>query len=763
MITNTKMLTLRSLAIGSFGLSLVSSIYAQEKAQVVNKVKDIRDTVIDKPIQPPVLDGLTIAALYQLWTGKRVIVSNAAREKVITFNQQPPMTFREAAELLEKTMLLEGLVFVASGDNLVKLMLSQDVPKTGATVISDEALLPKGDQVVTYVMKLDNISPDEALRTFSSVVKQLHPHGSIVSQPNTNALVITENTALIRTLIKLKASIDIPQTGVSRKMIQLEHADAEQIAESIKLIVDSQIQQNSVLAPSGRGGGAQGGKGNVQGVTGGAQPKVGSALVAGKVSTINVIPDTRTNRIFVMGRPIDILFAEALVKDFDQPAAQRNFSKFVLKYVPVGEFLTIAQNGIERIQGGDSPGGRANNNQRNNTTPQNNGRNGSNGSNLAETGRSEVPQSVLTGKTLLVADSTNNTLLVQGPPQSMEIVKNLVSQMDIPSKQVQITAIFGRYTMDGEKSFGVDWLATYKSAGKGSFGAQNRTGFPLVVDPATMTNPDIFTNAAAAIPGLSLYGQIGNNFFPYIRALQATGKFKLLARPTIFTTNNRRATLSSGQRIAVPTNTLTSGQGNGSTSQNTNIEFRDVLLNLEVIPLVNSNDEVTLQISFLNDNVVGSQTINGNAIPTIGTEEIQTTVRVPNNGTIVLGGLITERETKNKTGIPILSSIPGIGTIFSSETKETLREELVIFIQPRIIDGPAALADLQKYNATQSQVTRDMQRDNSLLPPKDYLDPKQLEEHRAYQRKTQQNPIQQPVQNPSSKTTPRNRFRGERR
>jgi len=747
------------------GVSLMMTSFAQEKpaqpAAPAAVAKALGDRVIKKKIEQPAMNGTVIAELYSNWTGKRVIVSNAAQAKIVAFVQNAPLTYAEAAKLLEKTIGLEGLIFVPSGPNEVKLLLSQESPKEGIPVVNDEALLPEGDQVVTFVMKFDHISPDEALRTFLSVVKHLNPHGSIVSQPNTNSLVITEKTALLRTLLKLKGHIDIPQTGVSRKMVQLNHADAEQISESIKGIVDAQIQQNTVLAaPGGRpapqGGLRQGG--NNTRITNNNQQR------GNKISTINVIPDTRTNRIFLMGRPIDILFAEELIKDFDQPAALRNFGRFQLKYVPVAEFLTIAQDGIQRIQGngGRSNGRGAGGGGRNPNLPQQGGRGGNNGQ-LAESERSEVPSSVLIGKTLLVADSTNNTLLVQGPPQSMEVVQNLVKQMDIPSKQVQITAVFGRYTMDGDKSFGVDWLSSYRSDGQNGFAAGNNTGFPRVVDPSSLTNPDIFSNAAAAVPGLSFYGQIGNHFFPYLRALQSSGKFKLLARPTVFTTNNRRATLSSGQRIAVPTNTLTSGQGDNSVTQNTNIEFRDVLLNLEVIPLVNSKDEVTLKIKFLNDNVVGSQTIDGNAIPTIGTEELQTTVKVPNNGTIVLGGLITERLRKNKTGVPILSSIPGIGKIFSSETKETLREELVIFIQPRIVDGPAALADLQQFNRSQSELTRDIQDGFGVLPPKTIQDMKQFDEPRAYKLPTKQNPVKVPQKAERVKQSPRSRYRSERR
>ena len=200
--------------------------------------------------------------------------------------------------------------------------------------------------------------------------------------------------------------------------------------------------------------------------------------------------------------------------------------------------------------------------------------------------------------------------------------------------------------------------------------------------------------------------------------MEATGKFHLLARPTVFTTNNRKAKLSSGQEIAVPTDTFTQGGSGSNSSQSTNIAYKDVLLELEVIPLVNSEDEVTLQIYFTNNNIVGSTNIDGNEIPTIGQEMITTTVTVPNGETIVLGGLITERDENSQSGIPVLSRIPGLGRLFSTTRTESVREELVIFITPRIVNGKVQLMELQELNAQKSHLVRDIQSEG-VLPMRD--------------------------------------------
>ena len=150
--------------------------------------------------------------------------------------------------------------------------------------------------------------------------------------------------------------------------------------------------------------------------------------------------------------------------------------------------------------------------------------------------------------------------------------------------------------------------------------------------------------------------------------------------------------ISSGQKIAVPTNSYQSG-GNVGASQSTNIEYRDVVLKLEVIPLINSENEVTLQISQINDKVVGTQVIDSNTLPIIGTEEILTTVTATNGQTVVLGGLITERTERTVNGVPILIQIPIIKHLFGTTKDQVKREELLIFIQPKILDTVDQLVD----------------------------------------------------------------------
>ena len=259
-----------------------------------------------------------------------------------------------------------------------------------------------------------------------------------------------------------------------------------------------------------------------------------------------------------------------------------------------------------------------------------------------------------------------------------------------------ISTVFGQLSLGKSTSTGVDWIRAFRGNDNGGIGFSNLgANGATSSDPTSLTDP-ITGTVAGSFPnqtGLSLYGKIGNSLAGYVNLLSANSDFTVLSRPSIFTANNRKGTISSGRRIAIPTNSNQFSGGGVST----NIEYRDVVLKLEVIPLVNSDDEITLQIALLSDDIIGQSEPIGEigSVPIIGTRELLTTVTVPNNQTIVLGGLITSNDKESVTGIPILSDIPGLGRLFSTKTKGIDRDELMIFIQPSIVNNDKSLNSVQ--------------------------------------------------------------------
>jgi type II secretory pathway component GspD/PulD (secretin) len=156
----------------------------------------------------------------------------------------------------------------------------------------------------------------------------------------------------------------------------------------------------------------------------------------------------------------------------------------------------------------------------------------------------------------------------------------------------------------------------------------------------------------------------------------------------VFTSNNKKAIIASGTEIPVPVSTLTNasstGINNNVAAVASNIQFKKVALQLEVVPLINSEKEVSLDILQKLDSLAGNTVVDGNSIPNIATRYIRTTVSAPNGATIVLGGLITDNKQKNINGIPILDRIPLIGPLFRNTTNSHTRTELIILMRPEV-------------------------------------------------------------------------------
>ena len=136
----------------------------------------------------------------------------------------------------------------------------------------------------------------------------------------------------------------------------------------------------------------------------------------------------------------------------------------------------------------------------------------------------------------------------------------------------------------------------------------------------------------------------------------------------------------------------------------------DVVLKLEVVPLINNDNEVTLRIAQINDNIVGEQTISGNTVPTISTQELLTTVTVRNGATVVLGGLITERTGHSERGGIFLRRIPVLKHLFGTTEKSSSRDELLIFIQPNIINSTAQLDSPNRIESQRSRIMEETMR-----------------------------------------------------
>lgn len=651
---------------------------------------------------------------YERLTGKRVIRDSSIQDQSLSIQTSGKMTYAEAAAFIEKSFLLNGYAILPTEkeDELKIISYASKMPSgEGLPVITTPFQLPETDQVVTYIMPLSYLTPEAAKELFESIV-ELRSYGKITPLQNASAIVITESSSVIRRLVELRDHLDVTPVKTIDRSFQLERADAEAVVEALIDVLE--LDQSSATgggAPDGGPAPAPGGDTAAASGNGLLIPSQrGSAAFAKPTSPkprVRAIP--RANRVLVVASPTDMEYVANLIEHLDAPVEKSTYMRVQLKYIPVADILQIAGDIILRGLGNENAGSNqisgqentrnqnqfGNQNGANNTTGgiegNNSGRGATGALGSAGTDQAAIPQSIVIDKTLLVADNVQNMLIASGPPEHLLLIEELIEVMDVRPTQIQISAVIAQLNLSDNFNFGFDFLRSLDNLGNGGTpgiaGSLGSSGAPLL-DVSTLTDVN---NLIPAAQGLTLYGQINNYTDAVFTALENTNRFEVLARPTVYTINNRQATIETGQRVAVPRSTLSSlaiDQGSNNQVVTANIDFEDVVLRIDVLPLINVDGEITLQIQQRNDDIIGSTLIGNDEIPTIGTQVLGTTVMVNDGGTVLLGGLISEEDQKSENGIPLFANLPFVGRVFGNTSDSVQRQELLIFIQPTIIRNP---------------------------------------------------------------------------
>jgi type II secretion system protein D len=464
------------------------------------------------------------------------------------------------------------------------------------------------------------------------------------------------------------------------------------------------------------------------------------SIVVGK---IKIAADVRTNRIHVITRPVNMPFIKKLIAEFD---ANVEFGKPItraLRYISAADVLPVLVQALTEpgtgqgagVDPGSNPAApqqQAQQNQRRTTGTTGSFDSGSTSSGsqdfseeLSTQSVDTTPRAVTIGNAKIIADQRSNSIIVLGNREVVVKVAKILDEMDVSAPQVALSTVIGELTINNNEEFGIDWFIR---GGEKRVGTTNFTGIPPYAGGSTTTTegstggsiffPGInFTQlATAAAGGANAYIAAGHSLATVVHALHSTGRFKTISRPTVFTSNNKKAIIASGTEIPVPVNTIAQPVGGGiinnNLAQQSNIQFKKVALQLEVVPLINSEKEVTLDILQKLDSLAGSTVVSGNSIPNIATRYIKTTVTAPNCSTIVLGGLISDDKRRDSSGIPILSKIPVIGGLFRNTNKTKSRAELIILMRPEVSLTKLDLHRLRQKNEDKSHFGPELDQDD---------------------------------------------------
>jgi len=285
-------------------------------------------------------------------------------------------------------------------------------------------------------------------------------------------------------------------------------------------------------------------------------------------------------------------------------------------------------------------------------------------------------------------DERTNTLLVQDTAEKLLQIRGLVNTLDIPVRQVLIESRVVVANDDFSKDIGVRFGVNSKSGNvpqSGTFlsGSLNGTTNIFNTDPLVQADrlnvnlPAAPADATAASIGLAIAKlPFGNLLELELSALQQEGRGEVISNPRVITANQKEAYIEQGTEIPFLTSSA-----NGSTT----ITFKKAVLSLRVTPQITPDDRVIMDLTVTQDTIGQFIALLGSSVPSIDTQEVTTQVLVDNGETVVLGG-VYRRETREESDrVPFFGDLPYVGFLFKQTSGLNEKQELLIFVTPKII------------------------------------------------------------------------------
>ena len=278
----------------------------------------------------------------------------------------------------------------------------------------------------------------------------------------------------------------------------------------------------------------------------------------------------------------------------------------------------------------------------------------------------------------IVADPATNSLIVYGTAQEFQNIKNILKDLDAIPRQVLLDVMVAEVTLSDNQNLGVDYEVARRFPNSifgqkfGSAGAIRTLG-------------ELFPTNNAFGGGVSgIFG--GKDIRAFINALQSDSRFRVLSTPSILATDNKPARIQVGTEEPIATGTIS--QAVGGVANSTSIQYRNTGRIVTIIPQVNSQGLVNLQIlAEVSQRREKNVEVGQDTFPAFDSRVAETTAVVQDGDTLVIGGIITDAKNQTRSGVPYLMDIPVIGRFFRTTTDTNERTELIMMISPRVIRG----------------------------------------------------------------------------
>ena len=599
-------------------------------------------------------------------TGKTSLQAPDLPNVKINFQTSKKLTREEAILSMKSLLSVNGMAVTPLNDKFFRVANARNVNTQAPTFITGRASdIADNQYFYTKLFELkyiDITSLRDALKTF------ITPNniGAISYFMRSNAILMTDTLSNIKRVEMLVERLDVkPTVREDIEFFQLKHIAAVDMKSRLQSL------QGELLRKYFQG-------------------------------TV-VEADERTNQIVVITPKGNMDRIRSIVAQLDVDSEPMTSSKVF--YIKHGEAKDVASILNEVIKGQQSAV-KASKTAKTNAA---NARNRANAVANARNKNTRLPTNLRadqSGATLqfsdyvtIASDERSNSIVAYGTPIDLKQIENIISQVDIILAQVKIDVIITEVTLSdkqvsGLSSFGIEHskVANSQTGRKGWYG-----------ETSTWSLSDSDATSAFSL-GIGEQG-----FSAVCNVAEQNNKVKILSAPSITTTHNNVATINVSQRYPLMSGS-TSYDGTAYPTTKTEIEWRDIGIQLEGTPRIGDNGAVQMKIKQTVESVVDNVLIDGNKQPVIGKREAESYVSAMTGEILVLAGLQQSTSNDSDGDVWLLSDIPLLGNLFKPARDSFERTELIIFIRPTVIVSESLEKFSAKNNIPDKSVKKDVER-----------------------------------------------------
>lgn len=578
---------------------------------------------------------------------------------------------------------LRGLGFAAvgSGAGYMTIVPEPDAKFYGGTRAG-------GDSIITEVFRLQHESAAQAVPVLRPLVS---PNNVVNAFPSANAVVVTDYAANVERVRRVLATIDQPAPGEFTP-VPLRYAAAVDVGQAIQRLLPE-------AAPS----------------TGGLPPRVAISV------------DARTNSLLVRAdNPGIVKRLQSLVASMDVPtAASGNINVIYLRNadaVGVAETLRSMITGQAQSQARPAPPG---------PTPMPGAAPAAAPAPpqaqpaAAATGGAPAGPSGLLGalsQASIQAHARTNSLIVIAPDSVYRSLRSVIDQLDSRPAQVYVEALIVELSSSKAAEFGVQWQSlpdpnVNSTRGFGGTNFNISPGANIIGAARDLTSLGPGLNVGVIRGTITINGTEILNIAALARALETDAQANILSTPTLLTLDNEEAKIQVGQNVPIVTGSFTlAGTGSGAVNPFQTFERRDIGVTLKVRPQVAEGGAVRLALYQEVSSIFNANNPTGIIL---NKRSLESQVLVDDGQVVVLGGLISDDTQTQTQGVPVLSQIPVLGTLFRYDTRRREKVNLMIFLRPVVIRDAQTAAGLTggRYDHIRNVQGQTQPQDRFMLPP----------------------------------------------